>query len=239
MTHRGLPASVVAIAASFLLAAGLGCEGSSPPGSVTGAAGTGPAGTSGSAGTGAAGTGAAGVTGGAGNGGPAGSSGAAGATGVAGAGAAGTGAAGMSPQTDGGAAGAQPGADARPVDASTDAIKGGDAGPARAAKPSAGCGKASPMTGARTIMTGGQMATFNVKLPTGYVATTPVPLGFGFHGFSNGACGPTSGECQGFANLPAVTVYMKSISDGWEQAAVLEQNITFFQDVLALAKNEF
>jgi poly(3-hydroxybutyrate) depolymerase len=39
--------------------------------------------------------------------------------------------------------------------------------------------------------------------------------------------------------LPAVTVYMKSISDGWEQSAVLEQNITYFQDVLALVKKEY
>jgi poly(3-hydroxybutyrate) depolymerase len=32
---------------------------------------------------------------------------------------------------------------------------------------------------------------------------------------------------------------MKSISDGWEQQAVLEQNITYWQDVLALMKNEY
>ena len=43
----------------------------------------------------------------------------------------------------------------------------------------------------------------------------------------------------GLRDLPAVTVYMKSISHGWEQADVLEQNITFFQDVLALMKNEY
>jgi poly(3-hydroxybutyrate) depolymerase len=88
-------------------------------------------------------------------------------------------------------------------------------------------------------MTGGQSAMFNVHLPTGYNANTPVPLGFGFHGFGNGACGPNTGECQGFSMLPAVTVYMKSISAGWEQSAVLQQNITFFTDVVALMKNEY
>jgi poly(3-hydroxybutyrate) depolymerase len=93
--------------------------------------------------------------------------------------------------------------------------------------------------GARTITTGGMMATFNVNLPANYDASKPLPLGFGFHGFGNGACGPNQGECRGFAMLPAVTVYMKSISDGWEQGAVLEQNITFWQDVLALMKNEY
>jgi polyhydroxybutyrate depolymerase len=106
-------------------------------------------------------------------------------------------------------------------------------------KPSAGCGKMNPPMGARTVMTGGQTGMFNVNLPANYDATKPMPLGFGFHGFGNGACGPNQGECRGFAMLPAVTVYMKSFSDGWEQAAVLEQNITFYQDVLALMKNEY
>ncbi|HVY25440.1 MAG TPA: hypothetical protein VHB79_02770 [Polyangiaceae bacterium] len=105
--------------------------------------------------------------------------------------------------------------------------------------PSAGCGKMNPATGSRTIMTGGQSAMFNVNLPTGYDANQPMPLGFGFHGFGNGACGPTQGECRGFAALPAVTVYMKSISDGWEQSEVLEQNVQYWQDVLALMKNEY
>jgi poly(3-hydroxybutyrate) depolymerase len=162
------------------------------------------------------------------NGGAAGTSGAAGTAGAAGTngGAAGTGA-----PADGGAeaaAGAPPKSDA-----------GSTADGGRPPKPSAGCGKANPATGARTIMTGGMTANYNVKLPTGYSPNTPVPLGFGFHGFSNPACGPTSGECRGFANLPAVTVYMKSISDGWEQSAVLEQNITYFQDVLAVMKSEY
>jgi polyhydroxybutyrate depolymerase len=115
----------------------------------------------------------------------------------------------------------------------------GDATAGGPPKPSAGCGKLNPPMGSRTIMTGVQTGMFNVHLPTGYNATTPVPLGFGFHGFGNGACGPTTGECLGFANLPAVTVYMKSLSDGWEQAPVLELNITFFQDVVALMKNEY
>jgi len=141
--------------------------------------------------------------------------------------------------------------DAGPADASQGDAAGAPAdaklesapvtGDGRPVKASAGCGKANPpnpLSGARTIMTGGQTATFNVNVPAGYDPQKPMPLGFGFHGFGNGACGPTSGECRGFAMLPAVTVYMKSISDGWEQAAVLEQNITFFQDVVALMKTE-
>jgi poly(3-hydroxybutyrate) depolymerase len=116
----------------------------------------------------------------------------------------------------------------------------GDA--SRPVMPSAGCGKMNPTIGNRTIMTGGQMGTYIVKIPTGYNGTTPTRLGFGFHGSGNPACDPTAGgECQGFPQLPAVTVYMKSLpgSPGWEQANVLEPNITFFQDVLAVMKNEF
>jgi poly(3-hydroxybutyrate) depolymerase len=97
----------------------------------------------------------------------------------------------------------------------------------------------NPATGSRTIMTGGQMATYNVNLPAGYDARKPMPLGFGFHGFGNGACGPNQGECRGFAMLPAITVYMKSISQGWETGPALEQNVTYFRDVLALMKNEY
>jgi polyhydroxybutyrate depolymerase len=120
-----------------------------------------------------------------------------------------------------------------------DANTGRDGG--RPPKPSVGCGKTAPTMTSRTIMTGGQTGTYNVHLPTGYDATTPQPLGFGFHGSGNPACGPTGGECQGFAMLPAVTVYMKSLpgSPGWEQANVLEPNITFFNDVLAVMKNEY
>jgi hypothetical protein len=109
--------------------------------------------------------------------------------------------------------------------------------------PSAGCGKMNPATGMRSIMTGGQTGTFIVKLPmSGYNANVPQRLGLGFHGFGNPACDPTAGgECQGFPQLPAVTVYMKSLpaSPGWEQANVLEANITFFTDVVNLMKNEY
>ena len=116
---------------------------------------------------------------------------------------------------------------------------GGQGGAGHTVVASAGCGKANPVKGSRTIMTGGQSAMFNVNLPDNYAASTPMPLGFGFHGFNNGACGPTGGECRGFAQLPAVTVYMKSIGAGWEQSEVLEKNITFFQDVLKLMKAEY
>jgi predicted esterase len=215
MRHVPLTSSLVVI----VLLAALGCSTGEPSGG--GAAGTsgGVAGTSGAAGTGSAGTSVAGSTGAAGTS----------AAGTSGGSVAGT--SGTTP-TDGGAPDVK---DAQaPVDVSPATDGGG-----RAPKPSAGCGKANPTTGARTITTGGQTGMFNVKLPAGYVATTPVPLGLGFHGFNNPACGPTSGECRGFADLPAVTVYMKSFSQGWEQAAVLEQNVTYFQDVVALMKNEY
>jgi poly(3-hydroxybutyrate) depolymerase len=169
-----------------------------------------------------------------------------GATGGGGSGG-GTGGAGGGGGGGGGGTGGS-GGTSNPVDASTaDTSVGGDAnspidaaviGDARAPVPSAGCGKMNPLMGSRTVITGGQTGTFNVSLPTGYTATTPMPLGFGFHGANNPACGPTGGECQGFAALKAVTVYMKSFGTNWE-GATLQQNLTFFDDVLALMKNEY
>lgn len=121
--------------------------------------------------------------------------------------------------------------------ASDGALIGDAAG--RPVKPSAGCGKMNPPMGNRTIMTGGQMGTFNVHLPAGYSATTPMPLGLGFHGFGNQACLPPQGECQGFPDLKAITVYVKSLADGWEQAPILSANLQFFEDLVALMKNEY
>jgi poly(3-hydroxybutyrate) depolymerase len=121
-----------------------------------------------------------------------------------------------------------------------DVIVIGDA--SRPPKPSAGCGKMNPPMGNRTMMTGadgGQTATFIVRLPTGYNATTPMPLGLGFHGNGNPACLPPQGECQGFPDLKAITVYPKSLAAGWEQAAVLQSNLQFFEDLVALMKNEY
>ena len=66
-----------------------------------------------------------------------------------------------------------------------------------------------------------------------------MPLGLGFHGNGNPACLPPQGECQGFPDLKAITVYPKSLAAGWEQSAVLEPNITFFNDLVALMKNEY
>jgi poly(3-hydroxybutyrate) depolymerase len=122
--------------------------------------------------------------------------------------------------------------------AASDTALIGDAG-GRPKKPSAGCGKTNPPMGNRTILTGGQMGTFIVHLPTGYNATTPMPLGLGFHGFGNKACLPPQGECQGFPELNAITVYLKSFTDGWEQAPALPVNLQFFEDLVALMKNEY
>ncbi len=115
----------------------------------------------------------------------------------------------------------------------------GGAGGGSAVKPSAGCGKANPPEGKLTIQTGGKTGNYNVYVPDNYDANTPMPLGFGFHGFGNNECGPDQGECRGFKALPAVTVYMKSLDQGWEQAPILEANITYWQDVLAKMKAEY
>jgi polyhydroxybutyrate depolymerase len=232
----------VLFGAGFALIAA--CSEPSSQGTTAGAAGT-PDATGSSGGNGGQNTSGSGGTdaqGGSG-GGIAGSSGSGGAQGGSGGGTAGSGG-------SGGATGGSGGGSA--MDASADSPAGRDASTAidavaidairdagRPSKPSAGCGKTNPPAGSRTIMTGGQSATFIVRLPAGYDATTPMPLGLGFHGNGNPACLPPQGECQGFPELKAITVYPKSLAAGWEQAAVLESNITFFNDLVALMKNEY
>jgi polyhydroxybutyrate depolymerase len=187
-----------------------------------------------------------GGAGGASGGGPgtAGSSG--GSSGAAGTGGGGgSGAADASGGAGSGAAGAPLQSDAAPADAPAsgdagtpgDAMASGDATPGRPVKPSAGCGKANPLTGARTITTGGQTGNFVVNLPAGYSPQTPMPLGFAFHGFGNPLC---TGECVGFKDLKAITAFPKSLSDGWEGTPEpLASNLQFFEDLVALMKNEY
>ncbi len=198
--------------------------------------GNGTGGSSGNVGTGGA-SGAVGTGGASSDGGPVGGGGSGGAAGAGGAdatGGVGGGMGGATTQLDGGASDAPVGGDAKVTDAG-----GGDGVPHTPVR-SAGCGKPNPAKGMRTIVTGGMTANYNVNLPANYDANNPMPLGFGFHGFNNGACGPTGGECQGFAALPAITVYMKSITAGWEgQPQPLAENLQFYEDVLALMKNEY
>lgn len=181
-------------------------------------------------------------------------SGGAGTSGASGGASAGSGGGGSGAGTSGGAGVAPGGAggSTEPMDASssdgrsggdatvTDAGGGGDGAVPHTPRPSAGCGKLNPAKGMLTIMTGGMTASYNVSLPANYDANKPMPLGFGFHGFNNPACGPTGGECQGFSGLPAITVFMKSITAGWEgQPQPLAENLQFYEDVLSLMKNEY
>ncbi len=107
----------------------------------------------------------------------------------------------------------------------------------RPVKPSAGCGKANPATGARMITTGGKMGRFVVNVPAGYDPNTPLPLGFAFHGHSLDQC---SGGCSGFRDLKAVTVFPKSLAAGWEDNPnPLLPNLQFFEDMVALMKAEY
>ncbi|HEY0714080.1 MAG TPA: acyl-CoA thioester hydrolase/BAAT C-terminal domain-containing protein [Polyangia bacterium] len=233
------PSLFVALA-SVVLLTGTACSPAATPSGSSGSGGRagGSGGTGGTSSSGTGGTTSSG-TGGSSSSGTGGSSANGGSSGSAG----GTGGSRTGGSSGGGTGGSSGQGDAGAPDHAGDTGSAPDSLPmvpgARPPKPSAGCGKMNPMQGARTIMTGGMTAMFNVRLPTGYDANKPMPLGLGFHGFGNGACGPDSGECRGFAMLPAVTVYMKSIGQGWEQSAVLNQNIQYFQDVVALMKNEF
>jgi poly(3-hydroxybutyrate) depolymerase len=121
----------------------------------------------------------------------------------------------------------------------------GDAGPQMSGgpkKPSAGCGKAGPPTGARTFTTGGTSVPFIVSLPPGYNPATPYPLAFAFHGYMRNHQQCQSVDCPGFQSQlgpKAILVYQKSIGLGWEQAANRDKNVQAFQDLVALMKREY
>jgi polyhydroxybutyrate depolymerase len=118
------------------------------------------------------------------------------------------------------------------------------AAPSGAPRPSAGCGKMNPPTGARTIMTGGKAASFMVAIPPGYDATKPYPLGFAFHGYNlNEKTCYQGSECPGFRTVvgaKSITVFPKSIGPGWEYPVnLLAPNIQFVKDVIAQMKTEY
>ena len=153
--------------------------------------------------------------------------------GTSGAGAGGTGGSGEPPAD----AGSGETSGAGGAGATSDAAAGGG-GPVKA---SAGCGKANPMKGARTITTGGKTAGFIVTLPADYDPNKPMPLGFAFHGYGlNEKTCAAGSECPGFKDLKAITVFPKSIGAGWEYPLpLLDPNVKFFEDTVALMKSEY
>ena len=185
-----------------------------------------------SVGTGGSGTGgSAGGSGGATGGGPTGGTGTGG-SGAGGGGGASGGAGGLA-RADGGSSEAG---------ALNDGGAGEAGGPGVGARPSEGCGKANPPRGARMFMTAGANQPIIVSLPASYDANTPYALGFAFHGFGRTHANCQTDDCPGFQSSmgdKAVLVYMKSITAGWEQAAVRQRNLQYFIEVVAMMKKEY
>lgn len=132
-------------------------------------------------------------------------------------------------------AGAPPGADAGP---------GIDAGPGRlAVAPSAGCGRADPPAGARTITVSAGDGDYLVSLPAGYDPDTAYPLGFGFHGHGRTHVNCHDGDCRGFQSAMedvAILVYPKSFTDGWPYPVdVRDDNVELFEAVLDTMLSEY
>jgi poly(3-hydroxybutyrate) depolymerase len=109
-------------------------------------------------------------------------------------------------------------------------------------KPSAGCGKANPPAGAQTIASQGGNQAYIVSLPPGYDPNKPYPLAFAFHGYGRTHADCQRVDCPGFQSVlgpTSVLVYMKSISVGWEQSAVVAKNTAYFSDVLAHMRSNY
>jgi poly(3-hydroxybutyrate) depolymerase len=111
-----------------------------------------------------------------------------------------------------------------------------------AARPSAGCGKSNPPTGAQTIVSQGGKQAYLVSLPPGYDPGKPSPLGFAFHGYQRNHINCRDEDCPGFQDVVgqhAVVVYMKSITEGWDRPPAVAQNTAYFKDVLAHMKRNY
>jgi poly(3-hydroxybutyrate) depolymerase len=128
---------------------------------------------------------------------------------------------------------------------------GGNAGAAgsdgtskRPVQKSAGCGKTGySKTVAQTISTKGGTGNYLVSLPASYDPNKAYPLGFGFHGYGRTHTQCRDDDCLGFQDVmqnDAILIYMKSFTDGWENAGtVRDNNAQFFADVLAKMKTEY
>jgi poly(3-hydroxybutyrate) depolymerase len=113
----------------------------------------------------------------------------------------------------------------------------------RTVRPSAGCtGNAAAAVGGQTLMTGGQLGNYFIVPPTAYDGTTPVALGFVFHGANNTEITCRSGgNCTGVqASLEgkALVVYPRSFGSSWT-AETRDQNVTWFDDLLSFVKANY
>lgn len=114
----------------------------------------------------------------------------------------------------------------------------------RSARPSPGCsgGSASPPVGVLKLPTGGAMGDYILTVPAMYDPTVPQSLAFVFHGADNtpatcrggGNCSGVQGALEGHS----IVIYMKSFGSSWTDAG-REQNVTFFDDMLAYAEQTY
>lgn len=99
--------------------------------------------------------------------------------------------------------------------------------------PSAGCGNANPPVGDSAITIRGAQAQYTITLPTGYDASTPVPLIFAFHGRNQNHIQLRTQDAAGIQTElggRAVMAYMKSQGGpGWNFEAEVPPSIEFFE----------
>lgn len=146
---------------------------------------------------------------------------------------------GQSPESSGGATNPAGGAGSE-TGGATSAGTGGASSSTVAKSP--GCTMPPTAAGSRTISVNGQSGDYILSIPSDYSKDSAYPLGFAFHGFGRTGAQCQAGDCKGFQSVmkeEALLVYMKSFSDGWEQTAIREQNVDFFEAVLEEIESEF
>jgi poly(3-hydroxybutyrate) depolymerase len=108
--------------------------------------------------------------------------------------------------------------------------------------PSAGCGKPAAVPAVTTLTSGGQEGHLLLTVPPSYDPNTPMALGFVFHGANN-----TEIQCYGQGNClgvqmalanQSIVIYPRSFGTSWTNET-REQNVVWFDDLLAFAKENY
>lgn len=111
-----------------------------------------------------------------------------------------------------------------------------------------GCGKPPSAIGERRLQVGNRTGLFVLSIPSHYDPARRYPLGFAFHGRNRNHLNCQQTDCTGVQSVmgeQAVLVYPQSMREpldrsdsGWEWPTELDDNVRFFDAVLAQVESE-
>lgn len=107
------------------------------------------------------------------------------------------------------------------------------------AAPTAGCGKAAPSSGTKTITVNGRQRQYILQLPSSYNAQTAHRLVFGFHWRDGSMNDVANGQFYGLRPLAgntAIFVAPNGLNKGWANSG--GEDIAFVDAILNSVKND-